>query len=199
MIRAVLVVLFLALFALSAEAFHRKTDVVVQVTGDGGGTIAHPHWSGFRYVIFDTDANLVGNGNTTRQVFLYDLEEHDLTGSPALYQLTTGTDDNQRGDTDIRAHTVVYDARPGGIGSRQLLALDRRAVTTHAITAGAGDSINPDVDDSGRVAVFESTADLLGGGAAAGTQIYRVDLRNADPACSFPCVEIGRASCRERV
>jgi Tol biopolymer transport system component len=187
MIRLVLALLVLALLAVTpAAAYHRKTDVVVQITGDGGGTIAHPHWSGFRYVIFDSDADLVGNANATRQVFLYDLQEHDRTGVRAIYQVTSGADDNQRGDTDIRGRMVVYDARPGGIGPRQLFAIDRRDGTKHAVTSGAGDSINPDIDDNGGWVVFESAADLLGGGAA-GTQVYRLDFRHADPACPFPC------------
>ncbi len=188
MIRSVFAALALALFAVTpAAAFHRKTDVVVQITGDGGGTIANPHWSGFQYVLFDSDADLVGNSNTTRQVFLYDLHEHDLTGARAIYQVTTGADDNRRGDGGMRAHAIVYDARPGGTGARQLLAVDRRAGTKHAITQGTADSVNVDVDDSGRWAVFESAADLLGGGGATGTQIYRLDLHHADPTCPFPC------------
>ncbi len=188
MIRTVLAALVIALLVVTpAAAFHRKTDVLVQITGDGGGVIADAHWSGFRYVLFDSDANLTGNGNTTRQVFLYDLHEHDLTGDAAIYQVTAGSDDNRRGDTGIRAHEIVYDARPGGSGPRQLLAVDRRDGAKHAITHGTADSVNVDVDDSGRWAVFESAADLLGGGAAAGTQIYRLDLHHADPACPFPC------------
>src|SRR6266404_3586738 len=114
MIRTVLAALVIALLVVTpAAAFHRKTHVLVQITGDGGGAIADAHWSGFRYVLFDSDANLTGNGNTTRQVFLYDLHEHDLTGDAAIYQVTAASDDNRRGDTGIRAHEIVYDARPG--------------------------------------------------------------------------------------
>ena len=192
MVRSAFAVLVLALLTVApAAAFHRKTDLLVQITGDGGGTIANPHWAGFEYVLFDTDADLLGNGNSKRQVFLYDLHEHDLTGARAIYQMTTGDDDNRHGDSGMRAHEVAYDARPGGIGARQLFAVDRRSGTKRTITHGAADSVNVDVDDSGRWAVFESSADLLGSGGAPGTQIYRLDLRHSDPTCPFPCPSTG--------
>jgi Tol biopolymer transport system component len=187
MTRTVVPLLTIALLsAVPAAAFHRKTSLVVQITSHGAGAIAHQRWSGFRYVVFDSDADLIGNGNATRQIFLYDLQEHDRTGARALYQLTSGTGDNQRGGTGIRARTIVYDTRPGGVGPRQIYALDRRDGTQHAVTQGSADSLNPDVDDSDGFVVFESSADLLGTGLA-GTQVYRVDLGSADPSCPYPC------------
>lgn len=178
--------LVLLIAAGPVAAFHRKTPQLLQVTSHSTGTIAHPRWSGFRYVVFDSDADLLGNGNQTRQVFLFDLQERDLTDTPAIYQVTSGNGDSQRGDTGIRGRTIVYDTRPGDAGPRQIHAVDRGNGATRAITQGAADSTNPDVDDSGRIVVFESKADLLANGLA-GTQIYRVDLRVADSACPYPC------------
>ncbi len=178
------------LVAAPASAFHRKTPQLLQVTSHGAGTVAHPRWSGFRYVVFDSDADLIGNGNQTRQVFIFDLQERDLDGTPAIQQVTSGNGDSQRGDTGIRGRVVVYDTRPGGVGPRQIHTMDRGKGVATSITQGAADSWNPDVDDSGRYLVFESNADFFASGLT-GTQIYRVDLRRADPACPYPCPSNG--------
>ncbi|MBI3770185.1 MAG: hypothetical protein HY271_17065 [Deltaproteobacteria bacterium] len=174
-----------------ATAWHRKTPLVVQITSHSAGAIMHQSWTGARYnVIFDSDADLIGNDNTTRQIFLYDLQEHDRTGLPALHQLTTGDGDSQRGTSGSRDQTIVYDTRPGGVGPRQIYTVDRFSGTTHAVTQGDADSLNPKVDHSGQFVVFESDADLLGSGLS-GTQVYRADLDLADPSCPYPCLANG--------
>jgi Tol biopolymer transport system component len=184
---AVLLLAISLLVPVPATAWHRKTPLVVQVTSHGAGAIMHPGWSGPRYnVIFDSDADLIGNGNTSRQVFLYDLQERDRTGRPAIHQLTTGDGDSQRGTAGARSRTIVYDTRPGGVGPRQIYTVDRDTGTTRAVTQGDADSLNPKVDYSGRFVVFESDADLLGSGLS-GTQVYRADLGIADSSCPYPC------------
>jgi Tol biopolymer transport system component len=76
------------------------------------------------------------------------------------------------------------------VGARQIHSVDRSKGTTRAITQGAADSWNPDVDDSGRFVVFESNADFFASGLT-GTQVYRIDLRRADPTCPYPCPSKG--------
>jgi Tol biopolymer transport system component len=188
MIRIPALLLAIVLLApVPATAWHRKTPLVVQVTSHGAGTIMHPGWSGARSIVFfDSDADLIGNGNATRQIFLYDLPEHDRMGTPAIYQLTTGDGDSQRGTAGGHGQTIVYDTRPGGVGPRQIYAVDRVTGTTHAVTQGDADSLNPRADFSGRFVVFESDADLLGSGLS-GTQVYRADLGIANPSCPYPC------------
>ena len=44
------------------------------------GTIQNPHWGGLRYVLFDSDADLLSNGSTGRQIFVFDLQERDVQG-----------------------------------------------------------------------------------------------------------------------
>jgi len=192
---AFLFVSTLALRAFSAEAFHYITPPLLQIppVGQNPGTIGNPHWGGLRYVLFDSDADILNNGSTGRHVFVFDLQARDVQGSIALSQATTSSlDDSQRARTGRRAVNIAYDARPGGVGARQLMLIDRRSGIRTQLTAGAADSINPSVDDGERVVVFESSADFFNTGIA-GSQIYRIDLRKTFLGCPFPCAQTGNA------
>ena len=196
--RAVVPLLFalvLGLRALPAAAFHYITPALVQIppVGVNPGTIQNPHWGGLRFVLFDSDADLLNNGSTGRQVYLFDLQLRDVQGILSLTQLTSAPlDDNQRGRTGRRAVMIVYDARIGGAGPRQLMLIDRHTGVRTQLTNGAFDSKNASVDDGERIVVFESAADFFDTGAG-GTQIYRVDLRRALLGCPFPCAESDNA------
>ena len=192
---AVLFVSMLALRALSAEAFHYITPPLVQIppVGQNPGTIQNPHWGGLRYVVFDSDADILNNGSTGRHIFVFDLQQRDVQGSVALSQVTTNSaEDSQRGRTGRRAVKIAYDARPGGVGSRQIFMIDRRTGIRTQITAGTADSINASVDDGERIITFESSADFFNTGAT-GSQIYRIDLRKTFLGCPFPCAQTGNA------
>ncbi|MCC6849418.1 MAG: PD40 domain-containing protein [Deltaproteobacteria bacterium] len=189
--RAVRLLLALAigLCAVPAIAFHYITPPLVQIppVGADPGTIRNPSWGGLRHVLFDSDADLLSTGSTGRQLFFFDLQIRDVQGVLALTQLTTAAaDDPQRGRTGRKAVTVVYDARPGGIGPRQLMLLDRRSGVHYQLTNGVADSVNARIDDGERVVVFESAGDLLGAGFG-GTQVYRLDLRKVLLGCPLPC------------
>lgn len=190
-----LLVLALGLCAVPAGAFHYITPPLLQIppVGQDPGTIQHPSWGGLRYVLFDSDGDLLSNGSTGRQLFLFDLQARDVQGILALTQLTnTPADDHQRPRAGRKAVSVVFDAQLGGAGPRQVMLLNRRTGVRYQITNGAADSVNASIDDGERVIVFESAADLLGTGAG-GTQIYRVDLRQALLGCPFPCPSSGNA------
>lgn len=185
----------LALRAFSAEAFHYITPPLLQIppVAQNPGTIKNPHWGGLRFVLFDSDADILNNASTGRQIFLFDLQERDVQGLLALTQLTTSAlDDSQRARTGRRAVQIVYDARPGGVGARQLMVIDRRTGVRTQLTAGGADSINAAVDDGERVIVFESSADFFNTGIG-GSQIYRIDLRKTFLGCPFPCAQTGNA------
>ena len=189
--RAVRLFLALAigLCASQAAAFHYITPPLLQIPpiGQDPGTIQHPSWGGLRHVLFDSDADLLSNGSTGRNVFLFDLQARDVQGVLAVSQMTTaGVDDNQRPRTGRKAVMITYDARMGGVGPRQVMLYDRRTGTRSQITGGGADSVNASVDDGERVIVFESSADFFGTGAT-GTQIYAVDLRKARLGCPYPC------------
>jgi Tol biopolymer transport system component len=105
---------------------------------------------------------------------------------------TAALDDSQRGRTGRRAVTIAYDARPGGVGPRQLMLMDRRTGIRSQLTAGAADSVNASIDDGERIIVFESAADFFATGIP-GNQIYRIDLRKTFLGCPFPCAQTGNA------
>ena len=176
-----------------ARAFHQITPTLVQITpASGAGTITSQQWAGIRYVLFDADADLLDDGTTGRQIYLFDLLERDLDHSLGLIRLTTGAGNPQRATTGKLANVVVYDAQSGGTGPRQLFVFDRRRGDRYALTQGSADSVNAHMDNSSRVVVFESSADFFGTGPA-GTQIYEIDLRRIAPSCPFPCAATSNA------
>ena len=190
-----IVVVLLALRAVPAAAFHYITPTLVQIppVGPNPGAIHNPRWGGLRFVLFDSDADLLNNGSTGRHIFIFDLQLRDVLGSPALTQLSAGSvEDNQRPRTGRRAIQIAYDARPGGMGARQIMLIDRRTGVRTQLTNGALDSVNVSVDDAERIVVFESAADFFSTGVG-GTQIYKVDLRKAFLGCPFPCAQTGNA------
>jgi hypothetical protein len=190
-----LFVSLLALRALSAEAFHYITPPLLQIppVGQNPGTIQNPHWGGLRFVVFDSDADVLNNGSTGRHIFVFDLQKRDVQGAVALSQVTTNSlEDSQRGRTGRRAVKIAYDAKPNGVGPRQLFMIDRRSGIRTQLTAGGADSINASVDDGERIVTFESSADFFNSGVT-GTQIYRIDLRKAFLGCPFPCAQTGNA------
>jgi Tol biopolymer transport system component len=192
---AIVFVSLLALRALSVEAFHYITPALLQIppVGQDPGTIQNPHWGGLRYVVFDSDADILNNGSTGRHVFVFDLQQRDVQGSIALSQVTTNSlEDSQRGRTGRRAVKIAYDARPNGAGPRQIFMIDRRKDIRTQLTAGGADSVNASVDDGERVIVFESSADFFNTGVP-GSQIYRIDLRKTFLGCPFPCPQTGNA------
>ncbi len=185
----------LGLCAVPANAFHYITPPLLQIppVGQNPGTIQNPTWSGLRFVIFDSDADLLNNGSTGRHVFVFDLQNRDVQGALALTQVTTdAADDSQRAAGGRRAVRIAYDAQIAGVGPRQLMLIDRKTGLRHQLTAGGLDSTNAAVDDGERVIVFESAADFFATGTG-GTQIYRIDLRKALLGCPFPCPSSGNA------
>lgn len=197
MLKTIAALIALALAAAApVSAYHRKTPTLLQITPNGAGTIANARWAGFRYVVFDSDADLLGNGSSGRQVFYFDLQERDRTAALSVHQLTTGPVDGQHGSTGSRAKLIAFDGKPGGVGPRQIMIAPRLTGAPWALTQGAADSVNPVSDDGGRYVVFESQADLLGAGFG-GSQIYLADLRIADPTCPYPCATTSNAGLRQ--
>jgi Tol biopolymer transport system component len=185
MVRPITLILALALLAPApARAWHKRTPPALQITSGSAGAVANPRWAGYRYVLFDSDADILMTGSQGRQLFLFDLQERDKTDLPAIQQLTTGPGDSQRGSIDFHGRKVVFDALAQG--RRQLFLFARATGTTVPLTRGTADSVNASIDDSGRFVVFESTADLLGNNVP-GTHVYRIDLALAQAGCPYPC------------
>ena len=65
---------FLVFLPASAPAFHHVTPPVVQITPlSGAGTIANQQWAGIRFVIFDSDADLLGTNPNSVALYLVNL------------------------------------------------------------------------------------------------------------------------------
>ena len=188
-----IIIACLVLLPAAAPAFHQITPTLVQITPlSGAGTIANQQWAGIRYVIFDSDADLLGSGSTGRQIYLFDLLERDLHDTQALFRLTSGPGDNRHATTGKLANAIVYDTQPNGAGPRQLFLFDRQRGDRYALTQGTANSLNARMDNSSRLVVFESDADFFAAGIA-GPQIYQIDLRKVVPSCPYPCGATGNA------
>jgi len=191
MTRAAAIILALALLSpISASAWHRRTPPALQITPANAGAVANPRWVGYRYVIFDSDADILQNGSQGRQIFAFDLQERDKTGLLSIRQLTTGPGDSQRASSGFHGKPIVFDAVAPELGTRQLFLTDLAGGAPRLLTRGSGESVNARMDDTERVVAFESNADLLGNGVA-GTQLYLIDLKAMDPECPFPCPTTG--------
>ena len=161
---AFLVALSFGLPSATAHALHRKTPASMQITPGAAGDLGTPRWGGYRFLVFDTDADLMRDGSQGRQIFLFDLRQRALRGVLGIHRVTTGPGDNQRPSTGRRGRTVVYDSLVNG--TRQLFIANGRDGngTARALTRGTADSWNGNVSDTESFAVFESDADLLGNG-----------------------------------
>src|SRR6185503_12992592 len=86
---------------------------------------------------------------------------------------------------------VAFDARPAGVGSRQVFIRDLTTGETTLVSAstddipGTGDSTNPSLSDDGRFVAFQSNAVDLGARAASSSSVLVRDvaastIRSAD-------------------
>jgi hypothetical protein len=176
-----------------AQALHKNSPPAIRLSK--GAPTAHaatPSWD--RHVAFVSSADLAGTGNTTRQVFLFNLFAHDcdiggvfagcpLPPVPPIRQITSGPGDPD--DPSINQHgtLIAFDALgsyAGGTGPaaayRQIFLLDLVSGTLRRVTNGTdGDSVRPSLNRAGGRLVFESSASLIGPGGV--SQIYLYDTR----------------------
>lgn len=191
MLRAAFVAVLL--LTASAHALHKNSPPAVRLS-KGAPTVhpATPSWD--RHVAFVSSADLVGTGNTTQQVFLFNLFAHDCgTGGvvagcplppvPPIRQITTGAGAPDDPSINMHGTLIAFDALgsyDGGTGPaaayRQIFLLDLMSNTLRRVTNGTdGDSVRPSLNRAGGKLVFESTASLVGPGGP--SQIYLYDTR----------------------
>ncbi len=183
-----------------AEALHLKSPVITQVTDrpsqDLGG-------AGFTQVsnvmLFHSDADLLGNGNTVPQIFVFDTAKRILKGQRGFYQLTSGDQGSFNPSGSPRASTFAFhtagDPLQNGSTGRQVFTA-RQVKFKHPektklvqLTKGVGESYDAVLNYSGRFIVFTSTGDLNQQNLAPGPHIYRAEprrLRNSRCG-SYPC------------
>jgi hypothetical protein len=188
---------------------HRFTPVFVQATslsaGDVGRGVA---WVPNR-IAFESNGDVVGNGNATWQIFLFDLELRDLGGQVGLYQLTFGPYNarypsmSKNTELDLSRGFIAFeadgglcsdlanncDARGNPTSGRQIFMYNMTTTQITQVTKGPGDCLHPSIGGYATKLAFDSTSDLLGGGAI-GTvpEVYQADLTLLSDTCpQVPC------------
>jgi hypothetical protein len=197
---AALIATFTVLIGTRSEALHNNSPLLTQVTDVPSQTIGSIHFTmASNVLIFHADADLLGNGNTVPQIFVFDTAKRILKGQRAFYQLTFGNQGSINPTATARARTIAFDSTADHLGNgttgRQVFAsrLVRfkrpEGITLIQVTKGLGESFNPKLNASGRYVVFSSTGDLNGNGLVAGEHLYRAELRRLRKAgCgSYPC------------
>jgi hypothetical protein len=189
-----------------AEAIHRTTPPVVQIT-DVPDTTPPPTivMGGHAFmrsdtVVFHSNQDLLGNGNTVSQIFMYSIRKRTKQHIPAIVQLTRGNLPSQNPSGAIRRIAVAFESQAdflnrGSVGSQVFVFQQgdsRRGLTGPLVqvTTGPGESFNPQLSRNGLFIVFESTADLLGLGLPLGPRrLYRAPMRGLGSATcpSYPC------------
>ncbi|HZP41417.1 MAG TPA: hypothetical protein VFD84_07880 [Candidatus Binatia bacterium] len=173
--------------ALPAWALHLESPPAIMVTAVGAHAISTGRsWD--RNLVFSSTEDLLGNGSTGRQIFLFQLTEYDceqgttLQGTVCpqppwhpLIQVTQGPGDPDNpsvginNNQDTRPAVVAFDAfgSYGNLAGCSLACQQHRQIFTYnlvthvlsRITSSTdGDNTHPSVSKFGTVIVFESTA-----------------------------------------
>ena len=187
--------------ASAASALHRHTPPIVQVTTAPSTEIGGAAFVGTsNLVLFNSDADLLGNGNATPNLFLFDLQYRVNKNQVGIYQLTFGTQPTRNAMAVRRAREIAFESEAdfldnGSVG-REIFA-SRSAIVRKSIvpmvqiTNSAGDSFAPMLSGNAFYITFASTTDMRGDGLAPGTHVYRAPFRNGvvgSGACpSYPC------------
>ncbi len=182
-------------------ALHNNSPLILQVTNAPSNMIGAGQFTmASNVVIFHTDADLLGNGNSVPQIFVFDTAKRVLKGERALHQLTFGTAESVNPSATARARSLAFESTADHLGNgstgRQVFAsrLVRfkapQGILLDQVTNGLGESFNAKLSASGRYLLFSSTGDLDGNGLAPGEHLYRAELRRLRKSgCgSYPCL-----------
>jgi Tol biopolymer transport system component len=180
-VRLLLALLVTGLLPGTAAALHRETPPVIRLTSGGENTAPGKSWN--HYVAFSSDADLLGNGSTGRQVFLFSLLDYDCQNGtakpttpcpyppkPYLIQVTSGAGSADNPSADGNGEWVAFDAFGALSGTVGPASLHRQIYMWNVITgehiqvtsSADGENVRPQVNWGGSQAVFESTAGLSG-------------------------------------
>ena len=191
------------------SALHRFTPVFVQGTSQAGGTVGRGDaWVPDR-IAFESNGDVLGNGNNTWQIFMFDLGERDMAGLPGLTQITYGSFNarypsiSMNFEIDVSRAYISFeadgdlcadpsnncDALASPVSGRQVFMYSLTTRQIRQVTKGPGDCLNPDVSGFANKIVFDSTTDLLGSGVIATVpELYMGDLDAIGASCpQLPC------------
>jgi hypothetical protein len=197
---ALVAVAAIMLTSTRAEALHLKSPLLTQVTDRPSQTLGGAHFTMVSNVmVFHSDADLLGNGNTVPQIFVFDTAKRILKHQRAFYQLTFGDQGSFYPSGSPRASTFAYHSAgdPLGNGStgrqvftaRQVHFKHPEKIKLVQLTKGLGESYNAQLNFSGRYIVFTSTGDLNSQGlwpVSISIAPSRGKLRNSRCG-SYPC------------
>lgn len=181
-------------------ALHNNSPLIVQITDRPSSMLGAGQFAmASNVVVFHTDADLLGNGNTVPQIFVFDTAKRVLKGERALHQLTFGNAASYNPSATARARSLAFESTADHLGNgstgRQIFASrlvrfkSANGAVLDQITYGLGESFDPKLNASGRYLLFSSTGDLNGDGLAPGVHLYRSELRRLRKSIcvSYPC------------
>ena len=91
------------------EALHLKSPIITQVTDVPSQQLGGAHFTQVSNVmLFHSDADLLGNGNTVPQIFVFDTAKRILKQQRAFYQLTFGDQGSFNPSGSPRASTFAF-------------------------------------------------------------------------------------------
>ena len=128
-----------------------------------------------RYILFQSDAAIVGPSNGFQQIYLYDRGD-----GGRITQITNGAGDSTFPGADSTAEVIAFQSEAdllgtGSVGS-QVFLLDRTKGILKQITRTGSNSMEPSLSGLGSLLSFVSTGDLLGTGAS-GQHLFFYDPR----------------------
>ena len=154
----------------SRQIFRRERDNVTLTPLTTSGDNADPVASATgKVVAWDSDADLLGDGDTGRQVYV---QTGTTLAQPA--HDATGTSTNPA--MDARGRVLALQSRgdlagTGALGTSQIYLRGLDGSLTQ-VSRGAGDSGNPAFDRFGKTLVFDSTSDPSTGADTGVSQIW---------------------------
>jgi hypothetical protein len=193
--------------ATASLALHRFTPPFVQVTSLATGEVGSlSGWAPDQWA-FESNGDVVGNGNANWQIFIFSLLERDFAGTPGLLQITFGAHNARHpsisrngqfinfrvafeADGDLCADSAnLCDGTSTPVAGRQIFIYSTLTQKITQITHVAGDCLNPNLSGNGRWVAFESTVDINGSGATGGiAELYQADTARIGSTCSsLPC------------
>jgi hypothetical protein len=192
------------LVAASAGALHRATPLFLQLSEAPADLVGGMRFSDrSNLLLFHSDADLLGNGNATPQIFLFDLAGRVKRGQRSLYQLTFGEAPSLGPTAAHRGRVIAFDSEADLLGNgstgRQIFAStavkwSRGIVPLFQVTRAGAPSWGALLNARrGRTLIFSSHADLTDAGVPPGEHLYRVTLESlARTACpGYPCPDDG--------
>jgi hypothetical protein len=195
-----LVVVLTVLVTGHAAALHRNTPLFLQVGETPGSIVGGMRFSDRSNVlIFHSDADLLGNGNTVPQIFVFDLASRVKRERQGLYQLTFGNAPSLAPAAARRGRVVAFDSAADLLGTgstgRQIFASSKvkwakGSVPLFQVTRAGADSFGAVLSPRrGRTVIFSSLADLTAAGLGAGAHLYRARLSDLERSgcAGYPC------------